>query len=283
MTSAGPREYPPAPHVLRDLDFEVEIVGPGRQIARYSPGPSGRVELGGVLTVVDLVAGSVCLRSVAPDWMATSTLMFHLTDEDLVVEELMLTADAARVGRNVVTVEVHARSVASGALIGEGIATFARLPRRESNLPVVGGPDGRGHVDRFSFSGDGRDIGAGGSFADAVGCSVVDASTGATETPVTEYVRNSFGAVNGGVVAGLVEVAAREVVGAPRGSPHICGVTIHYFSQGRIGPVRTSASLLRGGRGAGSTVRVEVVDAGAEGGERLMAVAHVGVLPVAAG
>lgn len=308
-------EYPPARHVLRDLDFEVEVVGPQRQVARYTPGPSGAVELGGVLTVVDLLAGSVCLRSVAPDWMATSTLMFHLTDEDLAAEPMILTADPLRVGRKVVTVAVAAADAETGTPLGEGVATFARLPRRDSNLSLadgagaavagtsalgtseggspVGGRSDRvseggdsigGSGQRFSFPGAGTAVGAGGSFARSVGCSVLDASSGVIDTPVTGYVRNSFGAMNGGVVAGLVEVAAVEVVAHTRGSAaRAHGVTIHYLAQGRSGPVRTCASVLRDGGSAGSTVRVEVVDTGAEGGERLMAVAYVSVVPVASG
>lgn len=271
-------EYPPPHHVLRDLDFEVETVAVDHHVARYRPGGGGVPELGGLLTVVDLLAGTVCLGMIEDDWMATSTLTFHLV-EPVPAGELLLSARSARVGRTTIAIEVEASAGDSPQRrVGEGIVTFSRLVRRESNLSLSGARMEPGA--RFSFPADpGADIGTGGSLRRAIGCDVVDPRGGVTETPLGEYVRNSFGALNGGVVATIVEAAALAVAGSEAAGPgHVTDVVVHYLAQGRIGPVTSVGSVLRrgwSGSTAPSTVRVEVSDSGEPSGDRLMAVAHV--------
>lgn len=269
--------YPPPRHVLRDLDFEVETLAAGRHRASYDPGPGRRVELGGVLTVVDLLAGTVCIDAVAPDWMATSGLAFHLAGP-LPVAPLQLDAVLLRSGRNTVTIEVRAVAAATGELLGDGVVTFARI-RRPDAPTIDRGADGAG---RFSFpSSDGTRVGTDGSLRASVGCRVLDAAAGVTEAPLVDHVRNSFGAMNGGVVAALAEASALAVAGSdrPEGTVHeVSDLVLHYLAQGRTGPVRTSATALhRGwaGEAGSSTVRVEVVDAG-DPAAPLMAIAHVG-------
>ncbi len=272
--------YPPPHHVLRDLDFEVEVVADDVHRAAFRPGSGTRVELGAVLTVVDLLAGSLCIDVVAPDWMATSGLSFHLT-RPLPPGELALEGRILRAGRTTVTIEVDAADPVSGQPLGEGIVTFARIrrPGAPSIAEARSAPGGR-----FSFHTPGATaVGTDGSMRDAIGCRVVDPSAGATMTPVDGYLLNSFGAVNGGVVATVVEAAALALSGAADGDPpdavraEVGDLSLHYLAQGRDGPLRTTATLLRSGWGERPgpvTMRVEVFDGQGHGTSR-MAVAHV--------
>ena len=91
---------------------------------------------------------------------------------------------------------------------------------------------------------------------------------------IEPYVRNSFGALNGGVLAGLAETAA---VGPGGGVAR--QLTVHYLRQATVGPVVARAALARRDRRPRPPRRVEVVDAGAD--DRCCAVATVLVEPPA--
>lgn len=270
--------YPPPVHVLRDLGLDVEVRHGGVTRGRLAARGGGQLPLGVVSTAVDVLAGAVCARAISPDWMATSVLSLHLGDVDPDVE-LVLDAMVLRAGRSTVTVEVELRQQLT---VGTAVLTFSRLPRRESTLvlPDTGGRPG----DRYGFGGlsegSGR-MGAGvGGFDTAIGCRVVPGDPGRTETEILPYVRNSFGAVNGGVVAAVADAAARSVVG-DAGRWRTVDLTVSFLGQGRVGPMVTSSRLLRTG-GSSRSVRVEVRDDGQiddTGRARLMVVAQVGLVP----
>ena len=108
------------------------------------------------------------------------------------------------------------------------------------------------------------------SLVDAIGY-VLD--RGGASVDIEPYVRNSFGALNGGVLAGLAEAAA---VGAEGGVAR--QITVHYLRQATAGPAVARARPL-GGVGDLVASRVEVLDAGAD--DRCCAVATVLVEPPA--
>lgn len=263
-------EYPPAEHVLRDLPFEIEVLGPQAQrghLATYD------WDVGSLATVVDVLCGSLCAGVVAPDWMATSTLTMRLGA--VPSGPLVLDASVLRAGSRSVTLEVEGSAPADGVPGGHPVLAamlgFSRLERRADNLDLS---------DRSVEPGTRYDFGrpAGGArpgFTEALEQRAVDAAAGVTLTPVTDYLRNSFGAVNGGVVAAIAAGAA--LAGAGDGSI-LEEVAVHHLGQGRHGPVATTTRVaLR--RGRRTVRRVELRDTGAvddpEG--RLMAVAHVGM------
>src|SRR5690606_19807031 len=155
--------YPPERHLLRDLDVEVEVVAEGRRSAVFRPGGGTHVELGAVLTILDLVAGSLCLEVVSPDWIATSGITFHLT-RPLLAGELQLEGHLLRAGRTTTTVELRAVDRVSTQLLGEGVATFART-RRSATAPDQPPPTEPGS--RFSFTDpNGAALGADGTLRD---------------------------------------------------------------------------------------------------------------------
>jgi acyl-coenzyme A thioesterase PaaI-like protein len=137
-----------------------------------------------------------------------------------------------------------------------GIATmsFAVLPRRDINPDVTdsldAGPTTMAEVDSRLRA----------PLADVLGIRVVDGAGGALEAPVTDWGRNSMGAMQGGVVAMLADFAAEQALRAESKTPVVVrDMQITYLGFGRVGPVRTSAVLL--GEGA---ARVDIVDTGAE-------------------
>ncbi len=286
----GAPSYPPPVHVLRDLALDIEALGDGVTRGHLAALPTASaggatsavaVPFGAVVTATDVLAGALCARTVAPDWMATSVMSFHLDALDP-ARDVVLDGSVLRSGGRTVTIEVviaHPTTTSAPAVRGSAILTFSRLERRATTLVLPEQDEPLGARRHLVGAADPtrapeptrsptlHDVAA------AVGCRVV--APGRTETAITDYVRNSFGAVNGGVVAAIADETARSLV-ADLGDWRTTDLTANYLGQGRGGPVVASSRVVR--RDGGScTVRVEVVDEGLlddEGRPRRMVVAH---------
>ena len=291
-----PSVYPPDDHVLRDLPFEMEETGPRSAVSHLRLTPNhcreGRVDPATLLVLTDVLGGFLVGRVIAPDWMATAQLALHMFEHPG-VGELRIGATVVRAGRSTVVVSVDidididididvgpARSdghAAPGAgsdgprRVGAAELTFVRLPRRDTtlDLPTDGPSAGR----RLSLAVPGSGLTA--PLRRSIG---VDGSGGSVGLEVTPYVRNSFGAVNGGVVAALAAVAAEGAAAERTGVPvRVADVVVTYLAQARVGPVEASASVLRVD-GPVALVRVEVRDLGLlddDGRPRVAVMAHV--------
>jgi acyl-coenzyme A thioesterase PaaI-like protein len=294
VSAAGPAvtaddaTYPPHRHALRDLPFSMEAVDPERSRARLAVTPEqcvgGRLAAGPLMTVVDVLAGSLVGRVLAPDWMATAQMSLHLGDPPA-DGQVVADATVVRNGRTTVVVEVllsaegHDGPSGADRPCGEAMLTFVRLPRRDTNLDLSGFEVRFGEPTTFALA----DSGLTASWDDAIGARVLDAATGRIVVDVGPYVRNSFGAVNGGVVASVADVAARALASSSGVAPvRTTDVVVHYLTQGRVGPLSTVASVVRDGP-TGTLVRVEVRDdgdPGPGGRPRVMVVAHVQCEPL---
>ena len=73
----------------------------------------------------------------------------------------------------------------------------------------------------------------------------------------SDYVRNSFGTINGGVLGAVFQAAAE----AARPGQVATDLQIHYLSQVQTGPARTSGTVSRDAFGH-SIVSLRAVDAG---------------------
>ena len=154
--------------------------------------------------------------------------------------------------------------------------TFAILPGR-SRASSVDVPAGL--PDRWRVTGRGFDR----PIVDALGISVTDRRAGAVSIPVDEYLHNSVGAVQGGVMALLGEVAGAAALGGsgPGPEPVVRDLRLAYLALGRNGPIVSRSSVLRAPDGSdGGSAVVELLDAGA--GNRLTTVIQVGAAPVGA-
>lgn len=271
--------YPPEHHVLRDLPFEMEDTGPDAARAHLDVVPEvcdgGRLSAGPVLVAVDVLAGLLVGRVIAPDWMATAQLALHLVDPPR-SGRLVVDASVRRAGRTTIVVSAVLRACGDGGDEPAGTAelTFVRLPRRDGNLDIADTPIRIG--ERISMALP--DSGLRSSYPDEIGVEIVDPTTGRAGLEVTPFVRNSFGAVNGGVVASLAAESASALAGVVLGRPaRALDVVATYLSQARVGPVEARARLLRRD-GPVALVTVDVEDGGIvgdDGAPRPALTAHV--------
>ncbi len=284
--------YPPVGHFLGDLGLEAEAVSPGRAVvrSRVTPeitGADGGVRAGVLATLVDVVGGVAALRMVEPpDWLATADLTLQVV-HPLVGPVIEARATAVRKGHTTLVLEATVSdSTEGGSPSGPdpqagpaawATMTFAILPGRtpSSTLDVPAGLP-----DRWSLHGPGFDR----PIADALGIAVTDRPRGAVDMPVRDYLYNSFGAVQGGVMALLGEVAGAAALGAAARTPSdpvVSDLRLAYLALGRVGPMVSRTSVLGAPDGpAGGSAVVELIDAGA--GDRLTTVIQVGAAPVRA-
>jgi acyl-coenzyme A thioesterase PaaI-like protein len=270
----APWGYPPEQHLLRDLGLWIERDAEGsRGGLPVAPGvctDRGCARAGVLATLVDLVGGESALRMVQPDWVATSDLVMHVT-RPVRAGEVEAHPALLRRGRSTAVIEVELREAGSAGLVGLATMTFAVLPARSEEQRAGLGPD----EPRTGFGRPGQRLEA--PVGERMGARLLDASQGAWELPLSGYVTNSLGALQGGAVATLVDLSAESAARAAVGEPWITtDLAVHYLSLGKRGPIRSRARLLRRDA-AGAVARVEVRDAGAE--DRLTTVATVTVEP----
>jgi len=111
---------------------------------------------------------------------------------------------------------------------------------------------------------------------------VVDAEAGRLAVPVEPWSRNSFGAMNGGVVAAFAARAGAEMASAVQGRPQVVtDLVVHYMAPAAVGPLTTVGTLVRADE-CGTAVRLDLVDTGRpgdDGAPRPVVLAHVGTTP----
>ena len=270
--------YPPSRHFLSDLCMEAEVLTKSSAKVRipvtpFVTGPDGGVRAGVLATLVDVVGGSAAVRSLHPDWMATADLTLQIV-RPAVGPYVEARASVLRRGRTTLVVEALVFDVdddgadvdhdgsGSGTPTAWASMTFAVLPGRET---TPAGDMSSELPQSWAFTGAGFDR----PVDDTLRISVEDAASGAVSLPVHDYLRNLFGAVQGGVMATLGEVATAAMVGADsafEGAPVVTDLQVVYLSLGRIGPIVSRSRRLDLGVGGstGSAV-VELLDLGAEG------------------
>ena len=141
---------------------------------------------------------------------------------------------------------------------------FHRLPRRADHVPVA--PLERRPAGRSELGGP--DSGLDRSYVERAGIRVVDESGGVAEIDNHDWVRNSFGSLNGGMAATLIEFAAERAACAADGGTWVASdLSVFYLAQSGPGPIRTQTRLLRSG-GDHAVCRVSTVDTG-NGGKLL--------------
>jgi acyl-coenzyme A thioesterase PaaI-like protein len=148
--------------------------------------------------------------------------------------------------------------------------TFARIPGSASTITPGAIEEGVGRVASMALA----DSGFRSPFHEALGLRVVDVAAGIVEIDKTDYVRNSFGTINGGVVAATFAAAAEAAGASASGAPvEALDLQVHYLAQTKEGPARTSAEVLRHDDRS-AVVRLELHDV-SDG--TLLALATVGV------
>ncbi len=282
--------YPSAEHLLGDLGMEAEVTTETTASVRTRVTPfvasaDGGVRAGVLATLVDVVGGAVAARVLRPDWLATADLSLQLVGTatgayveargsvlrrgrtTLVVEALVVALDEG--GDEVVVDGRPADPVAWASM------TFAVLPAKNPGSPIQMAAE---LPMRWAFEGGNLGV----PVLEALPVTVVDAAAGRLSVPVRPYLHNSFGAVQGGVIALLAEASATEALGAARGGDGstmvVTDLQIAYLALGKIGPIVTEARVLAPGPDGRASAVVELRDAGA--GDRLTTVVNVAAAPV---
>ena len=252
--------YPPERHLLRDLRLEFEHRADGVSVASLPVvpeicGDDRAVQTGVLGTLVDVIGGGLAASTAAPNWIATADLTLHITGR-ATEGRVEAHARVLRAGRTTVVIEVDMPDV------GYATMSFSVLPRRDTNPDVdavrAEGPSSMTRPESRMTQ----------PWRDALGITVVDAAAGVVELPVLEWAKNSMGALQGGAVSAVVEVAAEAALRTRTNTPVVVDdIQLTYLSFGKVGPLRTRVDVL-----SDRVATVELVDAGAEA--RCMTVAR---------
>jgi acyl-coenzyme A thioesterase PaaI-like protein len=240
--------YPPDDHVLRDLRIESWLEAEDHSFGELPVDDavrdrSGAVAVGALATLVDLVCARVAFPSAHPHWIATADLSFARGAR---VTEGLVTAEArlVKAGSKLISIDVDLHGAGTAA------TSFARIPREASEVDRPPLPIGvRTSMPQLGNS-------RSGSITERMGLRVAD---GGVELDRTDYVRNSFGTINGGVLGFLVSAAAEEATGFVAAD-----LVLRYLGQTKVGPARAVATVVRTGTDH-AVCDVRIRDAGADG------------------
>jgi uncharacterized protein (TIGR00369 family) len=221
----------------------------------------GGVQVGILATLVDILGGAISIRAVHPDWAATADLMVHTTGR-ATSGRVSVTGSLIRAGNSMLFVELNIRGDTDSASgketsIGGGLISFARLPHREDTIQIDFGDA----ANRYQFVNEGSRLKK--PYLEEIGAHILDEARGVVELRMSDYLRNSIGVLQGGVAAVLADVSGQCAARAATGLPMITtDLMIHYLSQGKIGPFKTEAGVVRVNRETVLT-RIEIIDTGA--------------------
>jgi uncharacterized protein (TIGR00369 family) len=250
---------------MRDLRIVMDRTAVDRSLAiapvdEHVRNAAGAACLGLIVTLIDVSGATLALAAASPDWPATADLAYQaigpITNGPALAE-----ASVVRRGSNSVVIAVDVfdglgqEDVAGARHAGAGLMTFARIPRRASTVTVD--PAGSGGQ-RTTMARADSHLSA--PLLQRIGLRLVDGGVGAAELHKTEYVRNSFGTINGGVVGMTVQGSAEAACAAVGRRLVATDVQVHYLAQIRAGPLRATAHVLRVAEDH-AVCRVQAVDA----------------------
>lgn len=258
-------------HMIRDLNMTLEYNSKGSSATRIPVVPSvcnerGDIQAGVLATLVDLASGALAARVVYPDLTATGDLRIYST-QPAITGEVAAVGSVLRAGRAsvVIKTEIVAGITGSSTPVGSGIATFYRLSRRDGNVEMV-----KDVISKQATTFQAEGPGLSEHLFDKAGLRVIDEAAGVVELGMSTYVRNHIGALEGGMIASMADIAGQCAARTVAHKPMITyDLAMSYLSQGRVGPFYTKTEVLRS-TGDSVLTRVSVFDRGA--GDLLMAV-----------
>lgn len=256
-----PVAFPPAHHLVRDLRVVVERTR-DEAIIRLPITPaifdaSGRPRVGVVAVIADMIAGQTAIRAVAPSWIATANL-------ELAVGELPASGtlegrpQVLRKGATTIVIEVALDQLESGRAVGLATLGFSILPRRSAMQAAL--HDARAESAGTLYAPTGQGFAK--PLLDAMGVVFDPADPAVALVPLDPYLQNTLGALQGGVVAILMEATAERLARSLLGVPvRVRGIELQYLKLGRKGPIGARARELAR-TPWGVIARVELFDRG---------------------
>jgi acyl-coenzyme A thioesterase PaaI-like protein len=101
------------------------------------------------------------------------------------------------------------------------------------------------------------------AFPDRIGLGLLDAAAGLVEIPLDDYIRNSLGAIQGGVMAATAAAGAEAALSVACDTPvEAVDLQVTFLALARVGPIRTRTRVL-GAEATFGAAHVELTDAGA--------------------
>ena len=266
--------YPPERHMLRDLRLSSEWVSDDTCVARapvddFVRDPGGGLRLGVIATALDVAGASLSIAAVHPDRTATIELAYQtiraVREGPLIVAARVLRQGSRQLAVGIEAFDGRGRDDLAGAEpAGLGSVMFQRLPRRAEHAPIASPERRRAARSELGLPGSGLDR----PYVERAGIRLLEESSGAAEIDNHDWVRNSFGSLNGGMAATLIEFAGeRAACAAAGGTWAASDLSVIYLAQSGPGPIRARTQVLRSGA-EHVVCRVSVVDAG-NGGKLL--------------
>ena len=263
MSESEAPTYPPEFHIVRDL-APVVLRGPEGSAIQLPIVPAllddaGRPHVGVIATIIDMVAGETAIREVLPQWIATANLSLHVGD---LPSEGTLRARprVLRKGRTTLVMEVLVDHLESGLECGLSTVGFSILPGRNALQARVDWAEAPQSRSEFAQPGSGLDK----PLYETLGLGFEATDPAIARLAVGPYVINTLGAMQGGVVAILIDAAGDHHAAHQLGGPaRVRSLEIHYLKLARVGPVRAVARTI-GTTEAGLMLRVSLHDEGAD-------------------
>lgn len=258
-----PARFPPAHHITRDLAVHIRR-SEGRATLTLPVVPEvldagGRVRVGVVATLADIIAGEAAVREALPGWMATLGLSLQVGD--LPGDgHLRAQSHMIRKGRTTLVYEVEVEHAESGAQVGLSTLTFSLLPAQTELQSRAIWAEEPAPETAFAL----EDSGFTAPLLETAGFAFDPKDASIVHLAKTAYVGNTLEAVTGGMVATLAEVAAEHHTARTLGEPaRVRSLEVHFLKLARKGPIRATARTI-GQLAAGRVVRVELRDEGQE-------------------
>jgi acyl-coenzyme A thioesterase PaaI-like protein len=256
--------YPPEHHVIRDLRIVTERLSLNHSVSScpvndHVRNAAGAAGLGLIVALTDVSGATVSLAAASPDWPATADLAYQAIGP-IIEGPVLAEARLVRRGSKTIVVEVEvfdglgSEDIAGARPAGTGLMTFGRIPGSASAVTI----DPKQNLGRSSAARPDSQLSA--PLLDEIGLRVIDANGGVVELDKHDYIRNSFGTINGGVM-GMVMQGAAEAAGASFGRFVATDAQIHYLAQTKAGPLRTTTRVLRTATDH-AVCRVRAVDSG---------------------
>jgi acyl-coenzyme A thioesterase PaaI-like protein len=236
----------------------------------------GAVRVGAIGTLMDVAGAGVAMSEIRPDRSATVELAYQSVAPAR-KGPLIAMAEPLRIGSKQIAVSLDVRDgcgserFADAKPVGVGTLSFMRLPQRSDHLRL---PDVQPGHERREMALPGSGLGR--PLLERTGLRLVDAARGVLEIERNSWVCNSFGTINGGVVATLIEYAGEQAARGATGTPLcVADLSVLYLGQMGEGTARTSTRVIRTAVDH-AVCRVELRDTSA--GQRLLAVGNVTTL-----
>ena len=248
--------YPPSGHFLRWLRLTADTRGPV-DVAGSMPvlgdyfDHTGGVRLGPLAAFTDLVAGILSVRNAAPDWVATNDLQIHLTGS-ATQGMLRSITRPTRVGRSNIVSDTEVFDE-TGQLVALAIITYSRLSRQEGGPALAPPSELRELAEPAPLEAPRQNMDALLGFA-------IDAAAGTISFDHRPLLRNSTGAIQGGVIATAMEWLAADMASLASGQPcHSTFLQVHYLAQGRKPPFEVRGRIAARA-GQETLIRVEAFE-----------------------